>query len=354
MTNLTCHVHIGMPKTGTTSIQNTLSRNDLGRLHFLQLSNDNHSPYFVNLFENAPWKHQSNVTRGRGPEEVIKRKKAIRRRLSKSMDEIAASGTADGIIFSGERLGTAGRCNAVAMGRFRDYFREWCQDFQIYGYVRPLASLMPSDFQQRLQTIGPAPFDLDWIYPHYTERFQKHDIVFGRPYVSLRRFVRDDLKDGDVVADIVSQLGIDLVADKYVRSNETLSLEAIALLFAARKGGLFQGSDLETSLSLNATSTLLKKFKGGKFHFDAALMDDLMERNFVDIRWIEHRIGASVSDNPKTDGRAIRHAKDLIDVAMESRHVLDVLSEIKDQVPNAVDPKIVLAHVEAGAMEFAG
>jgi len=51
MHKLTCHLHIGMPKTGTSSIQHTLSRIDLGALRYLPFENNNHSVYFANLFD---------------------------------------------------------------------------------------------------------------------------------------------------------------------------------------------------------------------------------------------------------------------------------------------------------------
>jgi hypothetical protein len=348
MSDFTCHVHIGMPKTGTTSIQSRLSQAALTNLRFLPFENANHSPYFANLFENAPWKHRSNTQDNLDKEAVIRRKKPLRKRLSKMLDEAALDQDCQGVIFSGERLATAGRCNAVAMGRFRDFFRGWCSDFQVYGYVRPLASLLASEFQQRLQVGGPPIFDLDWIYPHYTNRFQKHDIVFGVPFVSLRRFERSDLKDGDVVNDLADQLNLTLPPDTSDRENETLTCEATALLHTMKKGGLFELGDRETLISLRQTSYLLKEIKGTKLQFDPAQVQTLLDKYTVDIRWIENRIGASVSCFPSHAEAPVRHEIDLLEIAAASKPRLAELTAALPKYPGAVHPDVLLNHVEKG------
>ena len=348
MSDLTCHVHIGMPKTGTTSIQSTLSKADLGALRFLPFENANHSPYFANLFENAPWKHRSNTQDNLSKDDVIRRKKSMRKRLSQMLDDSAADPTCNGIVFSGERLGTGGRCNAVAMGRFRDFFRGWCSQFQVYGYVRPLASLLASEFQQRLQVGGPPIYDLEWIYPRYTNRFQKHDVVFGVPFVSLRRFERSDLKDGDVVADISSQLNLRLPIKQAAKENETLSCEATALLHTMKRGGLFEAGDRKTLIALRQTSYLLQEIKGTKLQFEGRQVQDLLDKHQVDIRWIENRIGASVSDVVVQSQAPVRHEKDLLDIAAATKHRLSDLTASLPKYQGAVDPEILLEFVEKG------
>lgn len=348
MSDLVCHVHVGMPKTGTTSIQETCSTIDLGHIRYLPFENNNHSPYIANLFENAPWKHRSNVQFARTKEEVIKRRRGLNRQLDTIMENAVQDPSVDGIMISGERLGTNGRSNAEAMGRFRDRFREWCGEFRIYGYVRPLASLLPSDFQQRLQIGGPAIFDLDWIYPHYRERFQKHDIVFGRPFVSLRRFVRGDLLEGDVVTDLLDQMNIPKPDLGRVETNVTMCKEATALLFALKRCGLFAGDDKDTSIALRSTSEMLKRLKGSKLTFDPAAVGQLLEKNKVDIRWIERRINASVSDFSANSIDPVRHAGDLLDIATDQRKRLTELEDVADQFPRAVHPSVLLEHLNKG------
>ena len=348
MSSLCCHLHVGMPKTGTSSIQETLSQIEPTPVRYLPFKHNNHSGYFTTLFEDSPWNHRSNVLAGRNRQQVLQRKAHFENQLARMLQQAALSTATTGVFFSGERLGMPGKVDAAAMERLRTFFAPWCDAFRVYGYVRPLASLLPSDFQQRLQMGAEPSIDLDYFYPRYRERFQKFDTVFDQTNVSLRKFARAEFVGGDVVRDIARQVGIPLGASPIRPANESLSRDAVALYFAMRRAGHLAGKSRQVQMQSRAIVDALRGIGNGKLVFDQTLTQPLFERYAADIAWIEQRISASVSDPPAANDRPIRDDRDLLEIAAEARHWLDQLPDLADADADAVASKKLRAWVDQG------
>jgi hypothetical protein len=328
MSDLLCHVHVGMPKTGTTSIQNTLSTVQDQPTRYLPLKGANHSLIFANLFEAKPWLHPRHVYMGHTQEHVLGIRKRLEKTLRKLLEEAEQDQFVRAVVFSGERLGNAKAADLEAMRKFHSFFAPYCSDFRIYGYIRPLADFIASAFQQRIKVWGNPDIDERVIFPRYRSNFEKFDILFGRSNVSLRRFARADLLEGDVVRDLASQIGMDLSGHSTQHSNESYSVEAVSLLFAIRRSEYVPDKLRDVAVAEWSVSNILSKIKGGKLAFDPSFALRYADKNRADIDWIENRIGASVTDiAPSSVERPIRNNQDFLEIAAESIKLLDDLED---------------------------
>lgn len=339
-----CHLHVGMPKTGTTAIQEAFARLGSGPVRTCPVGPPNKSGVFTVMFENRPWAKKSQRIHDRSREETLALRRRHLSRLSDWLARMSANPAVEGVFFSGERLGTALPKGEIAIGRLHDRFAAHCRGFRVYGYVRPLASHLPSTFQQRLKTGAPATLDLEPLYPDYRLAFEKFDRVFGRENVSLRRFDKRDLMDHDVVADLAAQIGIALPVDGRETLNRSLGLDGVAVLFALRRAGyLARRTEAEAETGAQVFR-LLARLGGGPFGFEPDRVGALLARHEDDLGWIEARIGARVSAEPASSVRVIRHDRDLLDIAAEARPALAALEPGSD----GVDPNTVLGWLEHG------
>ena len=317
MSERICHVHVGMPKTGSSAIQSVFARNPDPRLFYLPVKNVNHSTMFQICFESRPEMSRANYLMGLTREEAIARRRASRRKLDRQLDAALQDPNITGILSSGERMSNAGKANETAHGRFKAFFEKWADRFRVYGYARPLQSLLPSDFQQRIQVGKGLSLDLDFYYPNYRQKFEKFENVYGREAVSLRLFSREALVDGDVTADLADQIGVTLNRKLKQDKNLSLCLEATAIIFTFGMSGRVRDTDTEAAEWNRKLALYLKGLKGQKMAFCPEGIARVAERNADDLKWIESRVGASLYEGVPPRGVVIRTAADLYEIAAE-------------------------------------
>jgi hypothetical protein len=316
MPQLGCHIHVGMPKTGTSSIQSTFAKNPDSRFRYAPFPNANHSTLCAVCFEKRPEANRVNQLLGLSRADAIDRRRSMLRRLSNQMDKVVRNPNIQAVLLSGERLSNAVKANVETHQKMRDFFGRWCDDFKIYGYARPLGTLLASDFQQRIQTGHAVKIDLDFYYPNYRQKFEKFDQVYGRESVSIRRFHRGDLVGGDVVQDFAAQIGANVPEHAILRENQSLSLEGTAVLFTMARAGRIQDTDQATAEKNAKLVLALKRISGQKLAFCPDAVARVAEKNADDLKWTEARIGASLSD-AKSKGTVIRQESELFEIAAD-------------------------------------
>jgi nucleoid DNA-binding protein len=309
-----CILHVGMHKTGTTSIQESLTG-----------FSDDHFAYYGDHRRRA--NHGAVVNELMGMED---RKTAVgdpqRTRRHFRAAVRALSGRT--LILSGERIG---RHRGPALKELAAYLRaQGMKRIEVAAYVRAPASYITSFIPQKIKDGSLTHFDDSAIaraYVNYRERFEVFDKVFGRENVHLWKFDPATFEGGDVVLDFCKRFGIAFPPDKVVRVNESLSREAIALLYTYRKhGAIFEAASGAQDRRL---AERLRSLGRMKFQLAPELLRPVIERNAEDIAWIERRLGQSLSE-PLGDERpdAIRSEADLL------RHD----GAIVDRLRNMADP----------------
>jgi hypothetical protein len=308
-----------MHKTGSTTIQQYLFANSPGQTAvYAQLGDANHSARIYNLFSAKALTYHLNKSRGWGPHEIARCNHETRQML---LANIAASGQADFII-SGEDISVLEEGELRSMKAFLEpHFAS----IVIAGYVRAPHSFMNSDFQQRvkgtLARLSPAQH-----YPHYRRRFEKFDNVFGRENVLLWNFDPKSFPRGCVVTDFGGKVGIAVDPEKVARVNESLSRDALALLFAHRKFGRGFGTGPGILRENKLLISALSEIDGPKARLSPALVDPVIRSNRKDVAWMENRLGTSFSEDagPAMDSD-ITSEEDLLSIRPETLERLKAL-----------------------------
>ena len=324
--------HIGMHKTGSSSIQHTFARLKRPEFEYIDWNTGgNHSALFILLFEDMEKLGDYHSFKARGPEfagELPALREKWRARVS---DQIARVGDKT-VVFSAEDI--SGPRFATAVPRLYEFFAPRSDDISAFGYARPPISFIASAFQQRLKSGNTPDIISGGASPHYRARFERIDRVFGRENVRLREFSSSLLLGGDVVKDFAHEIGVGpLKEDEIIRTNESLSLEAVALLYVQRRlgHGFVAGFDRAHAAN-NTFISLLNTIGNRKLAFSPQLLAPVLERERDDIAWMEERLGHPFSERGASHPDAIDSLDDLVDIALgQFDAVQDVLGE------NAVD-----------------
>ncbi len=331
-----CIVHIGLHKTGSSSIQNTLNNADIGLdFVYLNLGIPNHSIPIYSLFTEKPEQYYIHKRKGLSKENVIDYNKKMMTRLINGID----SSTADKIIISGEDISGLSK---PALKKFKEFLQLFFSKVTIVAYVRNPYSFMQSSFQERVKG-GLNSFTIDKGYPHYRAKIKKFDDLFGRENVLLYHFDKKTLYKEDVVLDFCQHIGIKLDPKKVKQSNESISRETLSLLYIYYKFGKGYGVGPKVVQENNQLTRELDKLGNTKLTFSPGLLKPILEKYRNDIEWIETRMGISFDESVMESKNDIQSENDLLKVdpfvikALQKRiGKYDLPKDMKADLPEAI------------------
>ncbi len=222
-----CIVHIGMAKTGSSSIQESLHKHlESETHHYFDLGAPNHSIRMYSLFSKKKRSHV-HMKKGFNEKHIDNINMRTKELLSKNIN----ANSKPIMIISAEGISILLKSDLEDL---RDYLYQYFEKVTIIGYVRTMQSFIHSHYQQRVKG-GNYNFELSSQYPNYRKKFEKFDLVFGRENVKLWKFDPKSFPEGNVVLDFCNRLGIMINPEQTLRVNETLSREALSLLYIYRK-----------------------------------------------------------------------------------------------------------------------
>lgn len=304
-----CILHIGMHKTGTSSIQQSL--HGFADDAFVYADISDHSNHARTIFEligfDAKSRKAAHGERRQRRASRLAPSRDVERRVE---DSIKRSGTRTYVI-SGEGLLVLPTRHLEDL---RDYLQARFDDVAVYAAIRAPASYMASAFQERLKTANRLSA-LDLLrYRDYRRTFVKFDEVFGKENVTMWKFDPGTFPEGCVVQDFCQRLGIAFPKERIVRANESLSREAVSLLYTYRKYGQRFGS---LSISPRENRALVRKLTligKTRFRFAPELTSPVLNTNREDIAWMEQRLGSQLRDDDAASARPddIRCEEDLV------------------------------------------
>lgn len=304
-------LHIGMPKTGSSAIQDTFfSGIDLPGYRYADLGTANHGGIILSLFEENPraWHEHDRLGRTDGQVQIFNER--VRARLIHCCE----NDNDLSMIISGEDIW---HMSASSLLRLKKFFEHFFGQIKIIGYVRPPVAFMESAFGQLVKNHNLSKLDFGLLLPSYQRKFEKFDLVFGRKNVLLRPFIVNRLKFGDVVSDFSELLGFTIPENQRLRTNESLSLEALAVLFAFRKFEITEEPSPEAPLNNKRLIEKLADFGFSKVKFHDTLVGPVIKNIESDVRWMEDRLGESILDYPRETDGAIDNEASLLGVAVE-------------------------------------
>ena len=331
----TCILHIGMPKTGTSSIQESLffGLSDPG-FRLIGLGESNAVRFLEPLFGDDParfWVYRRNGSSAAG---VRRLRLDYERRLRAALRRTRAAAATP--IISAERCWAY---PSTSLERFRDFVAEEGFGVRVIAYLRPLKSWLETSFQQEAKLLNEV-FDIERFAEDvrsrpgfwYTQRLADLERVFGRESLTVRLFSRSALVGGCAVRDFYATLGIACDESAIVRTNDSISADAVRMLNCFKHFGPDGGR-----LTLWANHLLAKRLeglRGDAFRFHSTVLTPLAGAIDRQEREVLDRYGVDLHEDTQAadSGPCVRDASDLFRF---SRASLDWLARASGRAPIA-------------------
>lgn len=272
-------LHVGMHKTGTTSIQHSLQGFSGGRVRYADLGNPNHSGPISAAFSDRLDRDGLQWRRGRSVEKLEELRKST---LARLREELALQDF-DKFIISGEGIV---RLSAQSLDNMRRILLQHVDEVRVFAYVREPVGYSASALQQRIKG-GYAGTELS--RPEYRAKFQRLIRVFGAAHFTTREFSRSTLLNGSVVADFCDLWGIPFDSSREVRVNESLAEPALKLLYLFNRSCAPSLGEAKAKHARRAlTEALIGHFKG-KFELPVRFHAAAIDRQ--DVAWLRNQCG---------------------------------------------------------------
>lgn len=206
-----CILHVGMPKTGTTSIQESLYFGlDDPAFRYVGLGRINSAAFLEPLFTATPEQFWRFRAKRYPPARIEHIREGYADRLRRTLRR--ARERAQTPIFSAERCWNLPPAD---LERLRDFLAAEGFVTKVIAYLRPIRSYVESEFQQAVKwgrdRLDPLPWpvsDSATGFGGWSDRLAVLEQVFGREHLVIRPFVRSRLADGCAVRDFCGTLGI--------------------------------------------------------------------------------------------------------------------------------------------------
>lgn len=278
-------LHVGMHKTGSTSIQAAYSKHPI----YCKFGPTNHSVAATTVFHRNPYNYHMHKRNGLTHAEIDEKKVAWRSELEESL-------TQDREIFllSGEDVSLLDRDEVQKLASF---VGKIVPEVEVYAYVRPPVSFSTSAFQQH---VAQGAQHFVFPRPRYRERFEKFGTIFGQDRVHLRLYDRSRFDDGDVVSDFAQWARIPSPGRFGRNANPSLSAAATAALFIWNREGL-AGRDIAQDVAARRRILrILSSLPGPSLR----LSPKLTAVDEDDVRWLEATAKFSLEEHRDDGGIA--------------------------------------------------
>jgi len=308
-----CILHIGMHKTGSSSIQHNLflQKDDLNFGYFD--IGENHSIPIYSMFCDYPENYHIHQRANRNIEQIGE----INKEYDALFRQYFIQTNYETYLLSGEDIAAL---SENALVKFKKYLKMFFDEIEIIAYVRPFGSFISSAFQENVKNNGLSGSDFQIAFPHY-RRFEKFYSVFDDSKIRLYVFDPKTFKNNDVVSDFCEKIELKIDESKKINTNESLSLEAIAMIYV-----YYKTTQKSITFNIEKLYNLMKGIGSHKLRFCNSMIKEFAQKNKEDLEWIEKKMGMSMDDTDKSDEKDCIASEDqLVDVALKSYTLLEPL-----------------------------
>jgi len=303
-----CWLHIGMHKTGSTSIQENLVtfRKPEGWRYLTVADGANMGQALYKMFGTNAQEFHWFKKQGKSADQLAERGARLREKFHRNLARVPERD----VIISAEALSLLDEAGVVAL---RDFLAPYFSVIKVVAYVRSPLGFMNSAFQQQLKH-GKTAFRFAAARPKYRRRFEKFDEIFGRENVILRKFNPAAFPNGCIVADFCRMLGIQgPPPDQVRRVNESLCREACGILLAYRKFGSGFGVGRTVVKENNWIVAALAAMRGRKFMVARRRLRKAMDMD--DVRWMEQRLGKPLKEPVKAGDEFVAKEAEMLAIS---------------------------------------
>lgn len=309
------HVHFGMHKTGSSSIQQTLAGNAdrLGGTRFLELGRPNASALLRRaILPHAP--PAQRPRRQRRAQQAEAARAALRQATALERLEAGLNTACEApqAILSAEAIA---HFDAQACTALLHELRRFPLEPVFIGYIRDPASFAASAFQQRLKRALTASFDPDptaLLRADYHGIVPRLDALVGESRVRVFPFRHGDFPEGDVVRHFLDETGIDAAPLALQRSNDGLPAVAVKALYCYRKLRAPRDADHATPQTAPAFLSALRGLDGPGFRLHPDLEAAIEDAHREVLDWSQARLGTRLAAPERAQATGIRIEADLM------------------------------------------
>jgi hypothetical protein len=281
-------LHVGMPRTGTTSIQSTLfwSGHAAG-FRLLTLDTDFGNQLVLGAFDSNLYSRESYFASTIPTHKRTRLSEDSRRYLTHCLEKCRNEDTTP--VLSAEAA------YSLSPETFKS-FREFCEErgfrVRILCYLRSPHDLLESSFTQDVK-VGSAklPATGKWDYAAAIKRM---DSVFGEDQVSVYVFDPHSFPDRCVVTHFCQAIGWPVDKRTIIRQNDSLNLNVIKFLYTSNRLDKSDSWRISFRLLRRAQLDAMSSLPGPSLRFHRQLAEvhvDVFKRDFD---WLERRLGRSL------------------------------------------------------------
>jgi len=311
-----CIIHIGMPKTGSTSIQLFMTNHLRDeRFEYINFGKQESCFGLINIFSENQVGYIHNILQKVPAEALPSLKAAKTEELSAILMRLKKLPVTP--VLSCELLTSL---KPPELKKLKIFFESYGYNIRLIGYLRPVHLYAASAFQQltklgkRLPDIGSNP-----IQPY--QRFLDFENIFGKENIQWFKFDPKNFPEGCVVRHFFQTIGAKGDFDQVENINEGISLNALKLQYAYRKY-IFDVLPIHERPfdKIHLFLAKLSELKGPKLQFHASVFSHFAEDIASMNTWMEARTGASFGADVSFTAMpgVIKSAEDLEDFEPES------------------------------------
>lgn len=280
-------LHVGMHKTGSTSIQAALDgyRDEVYEYAPLPpvIEEERGNAFNHSLLMSAAFDRnykEIGLLQRRGLDDGDI--EALRWQCRSELSTCLERSEADVVILSAESVTNFDAESTRALG---DFLHRYASDVQVCAYVRDPFGYVKSVTQEVIK----AGYTDDRLFPmSYRKDFVAAEEVFGADHVSYRVYRRDELVDGDVVADFWSWIGLRKDPPNNTEVNVALSTDATRCIYALNGSAMASTGNSLLFASRQELQNVLVRLFPGRFNLPDHLV--AKEIDVWDLAWMEARL----------------------------------------------------------------
>ena len=289
-----CFLHVGAPKTGSTSIQDALFHELRDRRFLYACGGWPNGSFAVNsVFDPPPenaWTFHAIGHEGRFEDWRDRFARQFDRELAQARLRHAH------LVISAESFWTSSREGQESLRR---RLADEQVDIRVIAYVRPWIPWGTSMFQEAVKggrKVLALGHSRDRDVFQVRERLQNLFAVFGRERVTVCLFDPTRFPDGCVVRDFCGRIGLPVSPARSWNINERLSFEALKLLFAFNR---FSGPIGEWGpprpQGMPRLVERLQQLAGPGLELHSSFLRPWVAERETENEWIEREVGVSLS-----------------------------------------------------------
>lgn len=286
-------LHIGMHKTGSSSIQSSLMNYDDGSTFYARFPHENHSSGMYTAFSSHPMDYHAWRRVGHSKDQVANIRKSWREMLTRDLSRADR----DTLIISAEDLSSV---DEDGKKELIDFLQGHVQDIVVVAFIRSPSSFAASAFQQIVQE-GQKTFP-QTITTNYRLRIEGYAKRLPKESLIIRAYDPRSFPNGSVVQEffVLFDLRMEGLTEQSV--NQSLSAPALKLIYEYnRKNPCFTGDEALVRARfrlIDAINELYCEFE----KIDKNLFANRIDRS--DLPYLQDRWNIDLDGEHEMDGHA--------------------------------------------------